>query len=84
MTDDLKMALNNLQLHIDSNREEVLLLFNNNYSIRLYRENRKKEIAKGELPANYLDNIICITIEDFVYRNALTGRKFKRYYFMVD
>jgi hypothetical protein len=81
MTDALKIALNQLQLHIDKNSAKTLLIFDNQWSLDRFKRNICEE-CNIELSEDYLKDKILITIEDMVFNNGLKGREFRYYRFM--
>lgn len=77
MGNDLKFALNILQLHLVSETisDNVLYIFDNKMQLREYRNRLIKQHQ------NTPDKIL-ITIDDLL--NGLTGLRFKSYLFITD
>lgn len=82
MIDRYRIALNDLQYHIDRSSDEVLLIFENEWSIDHFMKERKKDITNYELPNDYFDNLTLITLAEFASGHGLTGRRFREYRFM--
>ena len=79
MNESLKLALNKLQLRLESETktDNVLLIFDN---IQI-KDNYIKLCQKK----NYcLIDIIPITLEELERSNKLVGTRFKRYHFVTD
>ena len=79
MNEALKPALNNLQLHLESETktDNVLLIFDN----ALVRDEYMKILKKK----NYcLIDKIPITLEELEHSKKLDGTRFKRYHFVTD
>ncbi len=77
MENDLKRALNILQIHLVSETvsDNVLYIFDNKMQLREYRNRLIKQHQ------NTPDKIL-ITIDDLL--NGLTGLRFKSYLFITD
>ena len=79
MNDLMKLGLNKLQLHLESETitDNTLLIFDNKTMKNKYIELLKKR--------NYcLIDRIFITLDELVYTNKLDGIKFKQYHFITD
>ena len=79
MSEALKVALNQLQLRLENekNTDNVLLIFDNKQVENEYIKLLKKR--------NYcLIDIIPITLGELEHSNKLVGTRFKRYHFITD
>ena len=79
INDLLKMALNEMQCHIESETktDNVLLIFDNEI-----QKDRYMKLLKNK---NYcLIDRIPITLDELSYTNKLVGTRFKRYCFITD
>lgn len=83
INDSLKAAINELQYRIDRTSDVVLLIFDNEWRKDMYIKQCKEKIDRLELPINWLDNLIFVTMEDLIKPNGLSGRRFAHYNFMI-
>lgn len=79
INDLLKMALNEMQCHIESETktDNVLLIFDNEIQKDRYMKLLKNKNA-------CLIDRIPITLDELSYTNKLVGTRFKRYVFITD
>ena len=87
INNEMKRALNVLQYHVDRDYDEardILLIFDNQRLIDLYKQEVGRLIDKGLMGRDYLEDIVIITMYDLLYKTTLTGRRFNQYHFMID
>lgn len=77
LENELKKFLNIMQDYLTNDSEKILLIFDKRYQLEGYRKGKKEE---------KLENEILITYGELLYNgsNCLTGRRFRRYWFMTD
>lgn len=83
MTDNLKNAINELQYRIDKCSDTMLLIFDNVIAMDVYIRRHKEKIDNLELPLDFFDRIILMTIEELSRPNGLSGRRFGQYHFYI-
>ena len=83
MTNQLKIAINNLQHYIDNDSDNILLIFDDIWWLDRYKQTCIENITIGRVPKDYFDKTICITIEDLINRSTLDGRRFSEYHFVI-
>ena len=77
LENELKNFLNIMQDYLTNDSEKILLIFDKRYQLERYRKRKKEE---------KLENEILITYGELLYKGSkcLTGRRFRRYWFMTD
>lgn len=83
MTDNLKNAINELQYRIDKQSDTMLLIFDNVIAMDVYIRRHKEKIDNLELPLDFFDRVILMTIEELSRINSLSGRRFGQYHFYI-
>lgn len=74
MSDDLKIAINDLQNRIAKDSDSILLIFENKEDLKLFLENNK------DVDFNY----VVRTIEDICYTRSLLGIDYSYYCFITN
>lgn len=82
MDNDLKLALNNLQAHIDKDSDMALIIFDDHASLDYYTRMRKIDMERGYVPKDYFEKMKLVTLADLKHGFGITDMKFYEYFFM--